>query len=189
MVNDKGTHVKQPDGTVTPSAPWGALEGGIVKTIGPLIFIALVAFAIYKAVQSSKDETKEARTIAGLPPSVQHTVASMDTLSQNAFFSEYEKLKRKTSVSYILWFIVGCHYLYNKKVGMQFLYWFTFAGAGIWALVDLFRMPSIVRETNDGIARSALTTLSIGHQFRSAPATAPTSFPIVSPELGGAAAD
>lgn len=133
-----------------------------------LIVIAAMAYAGYKAYKTNQEESSEARTVKSLPPTVQHTVAQMDTVSQNAFFNEYEKMKKKISLAYVAWFFIGFHYLYLKKVGVQFAFWATwFVGIGeIWWVVDLFRMPSIVSSCNEGIARDALQTLAIGNQFK-----------------------
>lgn len=140
-----------------------------------LIIVVALCAGGYKAYKANQDETSEARTVNSLPPTVQHTVAQMDTMSQSAFFNEYEKKKRKLAIAYVAWFFIGFHYLYTKKVGVQFAFWATwFIGIGeIWWVVDLFRMPSIVRSCNEGIARDALQTLSIGHQFRNSPSVTP----------------
>lgn len=153
-----------------------------MKSLLILVIIAALAFAGYKAYKANQEETSEARTVKSLPPTVQHTVAQMDSASQNAFFNEYEKMKKKTSLAYIAWFFIGFHYLYTKKVGVQFAFWATwFVGIGeIWWVVDLFRMPSIVRSCNEGIARDALQTLSIGNQFKNS-AQAVTPLPVVDP--------
>jgi hypothetical protein len=55
----------------------------------------------------------------------------------------------KTSgVAYICWFIIGCHYAYLGKWGIQILFWVTLGGLGIWALIDLFTMPGKVARHN-----------------------------------------
>jgi len=130
-----------------------------MSTLIILIVLAAVIFAIYRAYTAAQEESKEVRTIRSLPPSIQHVVSLMDGRSQAALFNEYEQKKKKISVGYILWFIFGFHYLYYSKVGIQFLFWFTGAGLGSWALVDLFRMPSIARSANEQIARQALQAL------------------------------
>ena len=58
---------------------------------------------------------------------------------------------RETSTAYLLWFFLGAHYAYIGKWGLQIAYWLTLGGLGLWALVDLFRMPSIIREHNEPI--------------------------------------
>jgi uncharacterized membrane protein len=131
----------------------------VSKLIGFIILVA-IGVAIYRAYAASQQEAKEVRTIRSLPPSVQHVVGQMDAVSQSALFNEYEQKRKKTSVGYFLW-LIGFHYIYFSKIGLFFAYWFTAAGLGIWALVDLFRMPSIARSTNEQVARQALQTLQI----------------------------
>ena len=137
-----------------------------------LIVLVVIGIVIFKAYKANQLETSEERTIKSLPPTVQHTVGQMDTMSQNAFFNEYQKKKKKVAVAYMLW-LIGFHYIYVRKVGLFFAYWITGAGLGIWALADLFRMPSIVRTANEESARDALQTLAIGHQFKSNPTVIP----------------
>ncbi len=50
-------------------------------------------------------------------------------------------------VAYILW-LFGLHYLYFGKPLNLVFYWLTAWGLGIWALLDLFRMPRLVEELN-----------------------------------------
>ena len=138
--------------------------GGAGSIITLLVLVAL-GVAGYRAYQASKEETSESRTINSLPPSIQHVVAQMDSASQNAFFNEYESKKKKKSIGWIAWFLLGWHYLYVGKVGMQFAFWFTFGGFGIWWIADLFRMPSIIGSANEQIARNAIQTLGTAAAF------------------------
>jgi hypothetical protein len=72
-----------------------------MKNIFFLIILAGAAYGIYQAYLSSQTETKEARSIKSLPPSVQHAVAGMDPTTQSAFFNEYEAKKKRSSIGYI----------------------------------------------------------------------------------------
>lgn len=155
-----------------------------MKSLLILAFLAGAGYAIYSAYQSSQEEAKEGRTVSSLPPSVQHVVAQMDSMSQAAFFNEYEKKKKKKSIGWILWFVFGLHYAYAGKIGLQFVYWFSFGALGFWAIADLFRMPSIIRSANEQIARQALQTLQIGSSFRGISGDRPQQGPQSSP--GGA---
>lgn len=137
-----------------------------MKTLIILLFLVAAGYAIYRAYNASQEEAKEARTIRSLPPSVQHVVGQMDPNSQAVFFNDYERKKLKKSIGWILWFLFGLHYIYAKKVGMQFAYWFTLGGLGFWAIADLFRMPSIIRDANEQIAREVMQTLQMGASFR-----------------------
>ncbi|WP_169316260.1 TM2 domain-containing protein [Mobilicoccus pelagius] len=141
---------------------------GSVLTIGALVLMAVVGYFAYTAHQQ---ETREARTVASLPPSVQHVVAQMDPGAQTAFFNEYERYRKKTWVAYLLmWPLFGTHYFYLRQPLLNVLYWFTGAGAGIWGLIDVFRMRSLVRAANEQSARQALQTLHIGAVFGNMPA-------------------
>jgi hypothetical protein len=142
------------------------------------IVIALLIFAavaVVRAYTASQQESREARTLRGLPPSVQHVVARMDPQAQAALFNEYDRKRKRTSVGYLLW-LVGFHYLYYSKVGLFFAYFFTWGGLGFWALVDLFRMHSIARSANEQVARQALQTLGIAG-FSALPVQQPAPAP------------
>lgn len=144
-----------------------AQEGGgnALGTFIVLLVLLALGFAGYRAYQASKQETSESRTVNSLPPSIQHVVTQMDSQSQNAFFNEYESKKKKKSIGWIAWFLLGWHYLYVGKVGMQFAFWFTLGGFYIWWVVDFFRMPSIIRSANEQIARNAIQTLGTAAAF------------------------
>jgi hypothetical protein len=73
--------------------------------LGVVILLG-IGFAIYKAYKANEEESAEANTIKSLPPTVQHTVAQMDSASQSAFFNEYDKKKKKLSVAYVFGFLL-----------------------------------------------------------------------------------
>lgn len=56
--------------------------------------------------------------------------------------------EKESSIAYICWFVVGVHYFYLGKPIINLLYWITGGGFGIWAIIDLFRIPGLVREYN-----------------------------------------
>src|SRR3954465_3818418 len=110
-----------------------------------LVFVLLFgAIAVFRAYAASRQETRDARTLRALPPSVQHVVARMDPEAQAALFDEFTAKRKRTSVGYLLW-LVGFHYLYYSRVGLFFAYWLTWGGLGLWALADIFRMHSVAR--------------------------------------------
>ncbi len=55
---------------------------------------------------------------------------------------------KSTGMAYLCWFILGVHYAYLDKWGIQILYWITGGGMGIWALIDLFTMSAKVNKYN-----------------------------------------
>ena len=60
------------------------------------------------------------------------------------------KLK-SSGTAYLLWFLLGAHYIYLNKWGLQILYWITGGGLLIWALIDLFTMSGKVEKYNRSI--------------------------------------
>lgn len=56
--------------------------------------------------------------------------------------------EKKTSTAYICWFVFGVHYFYLDKPVKNILYWITMGGLGIWAIIDLFRISSMVENYN-----------------------------------------
>lgn len=128
-----------------------------------LLGIGLIVWII-KLMQNRRID-EDVRNVNQLPASVQNVIAKMDTESQNAFFLEYNKRKKRVFVSYILWFVFALYYAYNKKIGLQFIFWITLGGFWVWWIIDLFRMPSIVRDANALIAREIANTLAIGQTF------------------------
>ena len=59
---------------------------------------------------------------------------------------------KSTGMAYLCWFFIGCHYAYLGKWGLQILYWITLGGFGIWAIIDIFTIPSKVEAHNLAIA-------------------------------------
>ncbi|WP_281980341.1 TM2 domain-containing protein [Tenacibaculum mesophilum] len=55
---------------------------------------------------------------------------------------------KSSGTTYLCWFFLGCHYAYLGKWGLQFLYWFTLGGLGVWCLIDLFHIPTKVSKHN-----------------------------------------
>ena len=66
------------------------------------------------------------------------------------------RLQAKTKSSgtaYLCWFLLGCHYAYLGKWGIQIIYWLTLGGLGVWAFIDLFLIPGKIRRYNEKIFR------------------------------------
>jgi len=120
-------------------------------------------------MEASGIATTETRVVQSLPPSVQHALAQMDVQSQNAFFFEYQAKQKSVMVARLLSFLLGWHYIYLRKTGMQFLYWaswFFICPGFIWWIVDLVRMKTKVEAANELVAREILQNLAIGNQFK-----------------------
>ena len=55
---------------------------------------------------------------------------------------------KSSTVAYLFWLLLGCHYLYLRKPFIQLLYWVTWGGFFVRMFVDLFRIPGMVDEWN-----------------------------------------
>ncbi|BDC98290.1 hypothetical protein PEPS_05710 [Persicobacter psychrovividus] len=55
--------------------------------------------------------------------------------------------------------IFSAHYAYNGKWGMQILFWLTAGGLGVWWLIDIFRMSSIIKKYNDKQLANAIISV------------------------------
>ncbi|RAO51527.1 TM2 domain-containing protein [Micromonospora saelicesensis] len=59
--------------------------------------------------------------------------------------------QKETGLAYLFWLFFGFfggHQFYLGKVGRGLLYLFTFGVLGLGALIDLFTLPSQVRQVN-----------------------------------------
>ncbi|PXY41451.1 TM2 domain-containing protein [Flavobacterium cheongpyeongense] len=55
---------------------------------------------------------------------------------------------KSSGTTYLLWFFFGFHYAYLGKWGLQILYWITFGGFFIWAIIDLFTLSGRIANHN-----------------------------------------
>lgn len=95
----------------------------------------------------------------GLPTAVAFRFAQLPQPAQEAFASEYAKRSKSTGVAFVAWLLLGWHYLYVGKVGVQIAFWLTGGGVLGWWIVDLFRLGRIVRDANASIAHQIMGSL------------------------------
>lgn len=96
----------------------------------------------------------------GLPTVVKASLAGMSDLAQQQFAEEYGRKRRSVGFAYLT-SLLYLHYAYVGRVGMTLLMWLaaicSFGVLGlIWWVIDLFRMPGIVRNRNADIATAIL---------------------------------
>ena len=58
---------------------------------------------------------------------------------------------KSTGTAFLFWFLLGAHFAYLGKWGLQLIFWLTLGGLGIWALVELFLISGRVQEYNASI--------------------------------------
>jgi TM2 domain len=89
-------------------------------------------------------------------PLVQKAYSQLSNEDRMLFESTYKRKAKSVGAAYALWFFFGWHYAYMGQWGTQFLYWFTAAGLGIWAIADLFRIGGLINDHNKDVAINAL---------------------------------
>ena len=92
----------------------------------------------------------------GLPAAVKAAQTKLDPKMQKLFAREYSKRKKSLLFAYLAWFLLGWHYLYLKRVGLQFAFWVTLGGLFVWWLLDFFRLPGLVGRLNEDTARELM---------------------------------
>ncbi len=101
-----------------------------------------------------------------LPYAVTAQLSELPQEAQREFFEEYNRQARTTSIAYILNLLVfGTHYAYLNQWILQFLYWFTFGGFGIWWFIDLFRIPSMIEAHNNKVANQTLRHVLVKYRY------------------------
>lgn len=101
-----------------------------------------------------------------LPYAVTAQLADLPQEAQREFFEEYNRNARTTSIGYILHLLVfGTHYAYLNQWLLQFLYWFTAGGFGIWWFIDLFRIPSMIEAHNNKVADQTLRHVLVKYRY------------------------
>ena len=93
---------------------------------------------------------------ASLPAMVRTELGRLSANRQEEFLEEYRRRRKSTGVAYLLWFIFGLQYGYLGRWGLQVVYWLTAGGVGIWALILLFFIPSLVRNYNKDVSIDVL---------------------------------
>ena len=56
---------------------------------------------------------------------------------------------KSKGTAYLMYWFLGAHYAYLGKWGIQFAYWLTLGGLGMWIIVDLFRIGGLVKKYNN----------------------------------------
>jgi hypothetical protein len=126
--------------------------------------VLLLGSVLFGAIKvTTKQENN--KDIEKLPASVENLFNRMDKANQNLFKDEYDRRRKFLLTSYLFW-LIGFHYLYNKKVGLQVFYLITLGGFVVWVIIDFFRMPRIVNATNGEIGREIVNTLALGNTFK-----------------------
>jgi len=116
-----------------------------------------------------------------LPFAVNAQVATLPEDLQKEFLKEYNRRSKNIVIPYVLHFLFPAHYLYLDKILLQIFFWITFGGFGLWWLIDIFRIPSLVRKRNAEIADDILRHILIMHGRHRQPTQSADANRIVNP--------
>jgi hypothetical protein len=96
-----------------------------------------------------------------LPAMVRNELASLSAQKQEEFVEEYKRKRKSVALAYILMLPIFflLHYGYLRKWGLQFLFWFTAGGMGVWWFIDLFRTYGMVQDYNKDVAVEVIRNL------------------------------
>lgn len=98
-------------------------------------------------------------TSDNLPSMVRNELAKMSAQKQDEFLEDFNRKKKSTGLAYVCWLVLGLHYGYSGKWGLQIAFWVTLGGLWIWWIVDLFRIPGIVANYNKDTATDVMRNL------------------------------
>jgi hypothetical protein len=130
------------------------VEGFIVTDIQP---------GLGQLVPVAADLAMPVKIGAALPEAVRAELAAMPAAKQDAFLKAYQTQSRSLLLAYLT-SLIYCHYgLLGRwaMTGMMFLSLFIAATLGwIWWLIDLVRMPEMVRAHNHRVAAEIMRGLN-----------------------------
>jgi len=92
----------------------------------------------------------------GFPRSLRPMLDVLPYEAQRSLLTDYRKRRKSLLFAYLAWLLLGWHYLYLRRVGLQFAFWLTLGGLLVWWLVDLFRVMPMVNRLNEDSARDLL---------------------------------
>ena len=112
-------------------------------------------------MESSENKLYIPASIADdLPSMVKNELAKMSPQKQSEFVEEFERKSKSLGIGYLFLVIVlAMHYGYLRKWGLQIVFWLTGGGFAVWWIIDLFRLPALVKNYNKDIATDIMRNL------------------------------
>lgn len=95
-----------------------------------------------------------------VPAKLRDDLRALSPQKQHEFVEAYNRKARSTAAAYFLCLLVGGHYAYVGRWGIQILFWVSLGGLLIWWVVDLFRIPAMIRQYNELVARDIMRALT-----------------------------
>jgi hypothetical protein len=70
--------------------------------------------------------------------------------------SQERRSTKDTLTAYLYWICLGSHYRYLDNNNTQVKFWVTLGGLGLWWLIDIVRIPGMVKDYNINLRLSAV---------------------------------
>jgi len=91
-----------------------------------------------------------------IPTSLKPVFEKLSPEAQISVKRDYAKREKSMAFAYLAWLLLGWHYLYLKRVGLQLAFWLTLGGFFVWWFIDLFRVAGLVNRMNEDTARELM---------------------------------
>lgn len=101
-----------------------------------------------------------------------HMKQDLSAQEQVLLSQEIKKHRKSIPMAY-LWFLFGVHYAYFNNMVWLVLYWLSIWGFGVWACIDLVRIPSMVIKINEYAEKDALLQIMALRSVKSTQPQAP----------------
>lgn len=88
-----------------------------------------------------------------LPEQVNESLSELSDEQQKQFVEAFASASKSIAMAYGFYLILGSHYAYMGRWKLQAIWWLTLGGLGVWALIDLFRIPGLINQYNDEVAK------------------------------------
>jgi TM2 domain-containing membrane protein YozV len=95
-----------------------------------------------------------------LPDSLLRKIGAMDDAVRLDFVEEFRKRRKSLGLAFVL-LGAGFHRVYLGQIWLTLLFLATFGGFFAWWIIDLLRLPGIVKEKNRSIAIGVLRDLQV----------------------------
>lgn len=95
-----------------------------------------------------------------LPDSLLRKIRAMNGVVRLDFVEEFRKRRKSLGLAFVL-LGAGFHRAYLGQIWLTLLFLATFGGFFAWWIIDLLRLPRIVKEKNRSIAIEVLRDLQV----------------------------
>lgn len=96
-----------------------------------------------------------------LTPLLKTELAKLSGPQVTAFIDAFNRKRKNMTSGYISWLLLGSHYAYLGRWGLQVLHWGTFGMMGMWWLLDAVRLPRLIQGHNRDLATSVLRDIKL----------------------------